>query len=73
MNNPPALKGRAALKLSRMPRLKDVIRWYRDAGLEPVVNIDYARRKVSVHPKAANDLESRDPLASDIERAFGGR
>lgn len=60
------------MKSTRLPSLKDVIAWYKAVGLEPVVDIDYAARKVTIHPKSANDLENGDPLASDIDKAFGG-
>ena len=60
------------MKPGRLPSLKDLIAWYKAVGLEPVVNIDYAAKRVTIHPKAANDLETVDTLPSDIERAFGG-
>lgn len=60
------------MKPARLPSIKDVILWFREAGFDPVVRIDYAARKVTIHPKSENDVEPTDPLASDIERAFGG-
>lgn len=61
---------------ARLPSVSDVIRWYGEAGLKPVVTIDYGARRVTVRPQADNDaekgLEPSDPLADDIDRVMGG-
>lgn len=62
---------------ARLPSVSDVIRWYAQNGLRPVLTIDYAARKVTVRPKADNDasegigLEPTDTLAENIRKAFG--
>lgn len=66
------------MSASRLPSVSDVIRWYADAGMKPVVTIYYGARKVVVRPRSDNDsseescLEPADPLADDIRKAFGG-
>lgn len=62
---------------ARLPSLSDLIKWFTDAGLAPVVTIDYDARRVTVRPRADNDtgeagLAPGDPLADDIDRMGGG-
>ena len=63
--------------MTRLPRLADLIRWYAEAGLDPVVVIEKGKdsQKITIRSRTANDDDpsQSDPLADDIERAFGGR